>query len=153
MNIPVIIALVLLMMYAGVAPARVDTLKGTDAIEDCVIYGYQNCDGEITGEDCRRYNTGDLRTFSVGNTALNRHRALLRFPGWNESIGDSSTLLIYCRHEDDSHDRRLFLYPVTGHFYEGTEAAGLIGDYPDPDSGATWNHAWLDVGDADSSSW
>jgi hypothetical protein len=45
------------------------------------------------------------------------------------------------------------LYPVISRFFEGTEAAFNVGDYPDPDSGATWYHSWLDVGDNDSSTW
>lgn len=134
--------------------AAVDTLKGTSDIEDCIIYSWPDCNGEIADEDCRRYNAGSITNLQVGSSGTNRdRRALLRLPGWDETMPDSSKLLLYCKGEADDADRKIFLYPVATQFFEGTELSYNLGDYPDPDSGATWNHAWLDVGDADSSNW
>jgi hypothetical protein len=138
----------------SIVSARVDTLKGTADIEDCIIYSWENCNGEIVGEDCRRYNAGAVTNLQVGNSDVSRERrALIIFPGWDGTMPDSSKLLLYCKGEADTYDRRIFLYPVTKKFFEGTELSYNLGDYPDPDSGATWNHAWLDVGDRDSSNW
>ncbi len=135
-------------------PAAVDTLKGTSDIEDCTIYSWANCNSEITGEDCRRYNSGSITSLQVGVSGVStERRTLLSLPGWDRTMPDSSKLLLYCKGEADGVDRKIFLYPVTTQFYEGTELSYNLGDYPDPDSGATWNHAWLDVGDGDSSVW
>ncbi len=134
--------------------AAVDTLKGTSAVEDCIIYSWADCNGEITGEDCRRYNAGSITNLQVGNSeAVRERRALLWLPGWDGTLPDSSKLLLYCKGEIDAADRKVFLYPVTTQSFEGTELSYNLGDYPTPDSGATWNHAWLDVGDGDSSNW
>jgi hypothetical protein len=136
------------------ALAAVDTLKGASDIEDCIIYSWADCNGEITGEDCRRYNAGSITNLQVGNSELGRERrALLWLPGWDGTLPDSSKLLLYCKGEVDAADRKIFLYPVTTQFFEGTELSYNLGDYPDPDSGATWNHAWLDVGAGDSLNW
>ncbi|MFH2050152.1 MAG: hypothetical protein ABIJ12_11955 [bacterium] len=133
--------------------AAVDTLKGTSDIEDCTVYSYADCNSEASGEDCRRYNSGGIIQLRIGNTFANSHRALVKIPGWDQTIPDSSKFMIYCVYESDAYDRNFFLYPVTTRFYEGTESSALIGNYPDPDSGATWNHAWLDVGNGDSLNW
>jgi len=148
-----ILPLLIGMILTNVSLAAVDTLKGTTDIEDCLIYGYADCNAEITGEDCRRYNAGGLGSFVVGVMGVSNHRTLFKVPGWNGVVPDSSKFLIYCRSEDDTVDRKIFLYPITTLFFEGNENAALTGDYPDPDSGATWNHAWLDVGDLDSANW
>jgi len=142
------------MFLVSLVSARVDTLKGTSDIEDCVIYSWADCNSEITGEDCRRYNAGAITNLQVGNSDVSRERrALIIIPGWDGTMPDSSKLQLYCKGETDANDRRIFLYPVTTQFFEGTELSYNLGDYPDPDSGATWNHAWLDVGDGDSSNW
>lgn len=133
--------------------SAVDTLKGTSDIEDCTIYSYSDCDSETSGEDCRRYNSGGIVQIRIGNTFANSHRALVKIPGWDQALPDSSKFMIYCIYESDYTDRNFFLYPLTSPFFEGTESSVLIGGYPDPDSGATWNHAWLDVGDGDSLNW
>ena len=133
--------------------ADVDTLKGTSDIEDCTIYSYEDCDSETSGEDCRCYNSGGMIQLRIGNSFSESHRVLARVPGWDETIPDSSKFMIYCIYESDAVDRKIFLYPITTHFYEGTESEALIGNYPDPDSGATWNHAYLDIGDGDSLNW
>ncbi len=136
------------------APAAVDTLKDTTEIEDCVIYAFSNCNPEVFGEDCRRYNSGGVTSLTCGNTRPdNLRRILLAVPGYDGSPPDSAELLLFCHSESDTLDRRLFAYPLTREFYEGSEVLFGIGNYPDPDSGATWNHAWLDDGDNDSLSW
>jgi len=146
----------MILMLCGLtaicARAGVDTLKGTANIEDAVIYSWEDCDRETTGEDCRRYNAGNLTLLPIGNTAAgNERRVLFRLPGWDGVLPDSSKLLIYCTSESDGVDRKLFLYPLTVRIYEGSEVKYNLGDYPDPDSGVTWYHAYLDVGDGDSS--
>jgi hypothetical protein len=151
-----VIHILMLLIVAPLshAPAAVDTLKGTSAIEDCIIYSWADCNGEITGEDCRRYNAGSITNLQVGNSDAGRERrALLWLPGWDGTVPDSSKLLLYCKGEMDAADRKIFLYPVTTQCFEGTELSYNLGDYPDPDSGATWMHAWLDVGNGDSSNW
>jgi hypothetical protein len=136
------------------ALAAVDTLKGTSDIEDCIIYSWADCNSEIYDEDCRRYNAGSITNLQVGvSGAARERRALLKLPGWDETMPDSSKLLLYHKGGADTADRKIFLYPVTTQFYEGSELSYNLGDYPDPDSGATWYHAWLDVGDGDSSNW
>lgn len=143
-----------ILVPACAVVAAVDTLKGTWDIEDCIIYSWENCNSEITGEDCRRYNAGSITNLQVGISGTNRERrALFILPGWNGTMPDSSKLLLYHKGGADTVARKIFLYPVTTQFFEGTELAYNLGDYPDPDSGATWNHAWLDVGDGDSSNW
>ncbi len=141
------------LLLTAVAHAAIDTLKGTTDIEDCLIYGYADCNAEEIGEDCRRYNAGGVSSMSIGKMDVYPHRVIVRLPGWNGIVPDSSKFLVYCRSEDDTLDRKIFLYPLTTRFFEGNENAALIGDYPNPDSGATWNHAWLDVGDLDSANW
>ncbi len=143
-----------LIALACGSPAAVDTLKGTSDIEDCVIYSWANCNSEINGEDCRRYNAGSTTNLQVGVSGVVRERrALLKLPGWDGTIPDSSKLLLYHKGGADSADRKIFIYPVTTRFYEGSEFSYNLGDYPNPDSGATWHHAWLDTGDGDSSNW
>jgi len=132
----------------------VATLKGTLDVEDCIIYSWADCNSEIYDEDCRRYNAGSITNLQVGISGPGwERRALLKLPGWDEKMPDSSKLLLYLKGEADATDRRIFLYPVTTPFFEGSELSWNLGDYPDPDSGATWYHAWLDVGDSDSSNW
>ncbi len=133
--------------------AGIDTLKGTSDIEDGMIYGYEDCDGEALGEDCRRYNAGGVPFMAVGTRSLGPHRTLISFPGWDGTVPDSAKLLLFCLLEDDPVDRQVFVYPLTAPFIEGTEDVAYVGHYPDPDSGVTWNHAWLDVGDNDSLLW
>ncbi|MFQ5500333.1 MAG: hypothetical protein ACE5FH_11750 [Candidatus Zixiibacteriota bacterium] len=136
------------------APAAVDTLRDTSDIGDTHIYNYADCFSEQQGENCRRYNAGSIANLRIGNSSVSKpHRALFTIPGWNDTIPDSSEFLIYCFAESDAADRKIFLYPVTTAFFVGTELASGVGDYPDPDSGVTWNHAWLDVGDSDSLLW
>ncbi len=143
---------VVLPIYSTLAD--VDTLKGTSDIEDCIIYSWEDCNVEIADEDCRRYNSGLISNLSVGNSGVMwQRRSLIMLPGWNDTLPDSSKLLLYCKTEADANDRKIFLYPVTKQIFEGSEIAYNLGDYPDPDSGATWNHSWLDVGDGDSSNW
>lgn len=142
------------LLIASVAAAAVDTLRGTSAIEDGIIYSWANCNIDVTGEDCRRYNAGAITYIQIGAAeAGEERRALLRVPGFNGVLPDSSKLLLYCFGEVDAGDRKIFAYPVTRRFFEGTELAYNIGDYPNPDSGVTWNHAYLDVGAGDSSNW
>jgi len=132
--------------------AGVGTLKGTTDIEDAVVYSWADCDGESSGEECRRYNTGNLILLPVGNNDAGQgHNVFFRLPGWDGVLPDSSKLQVYCRYERDAGDRKLFLYPLTVRIYEGNEEKYNVGDYPEPDSGVTWNHAYLDVGDGDSS--
>lgn len=135
-------------------PAAVDTLKGTANIEETIIYSWEDCNPEVSGEDCRRYNAGNVVNIGCGNTGPSYERRLLFMtPGWDETIPDSSELKLYSHLEIDTTDRDIFLYPLTTRFYEGNENAYNRGDYPNPDSGATWNHAYLDVGDGDSTDW
>lgn len=143
-----------LTVPAGNIVATVDTLKGTQDIEDCVIYSWADCNTEVNDEDCRRYNSGSITNLQAGLSGVNAEcRSLLKLPGWDGAVPDSSKLLLYCKGETDGADRKFFLYPLTTQFLEGTELLYNTGDYPDPDSGATWNHIWLDVGDGDSSVW
>ena len=155
MKVRVVCSIILgLTALACSSPAAVDTLKGTSDIEDCIIYSYANCNDEIQGEDCRRYNAGSITNLQVGISGVGaERRALLKIPGWDETIPDSSKLMLYLKGEVDATDRKIFLYPVTTPFFEGSELSWNLGNYPDPDSGATWYHAWLDVGDGDSSNW
>ncbi len=145
--------IIILVLFPFIISAGVDTLKSTSDIEDCTIYSFEDCDSETSGEDCRRYNSGGMVQLRIGRTMANSHRSLVRIPGWDETIPDSSKFLFYCIYESDIVDRKFILYPITTDFYEGTESEALIGNYPDPDSGATWNHAYLDVGDSDSLNW
>ena len=147
-----IVTLLLLLIPVSI-PAEVDTLKGISDIEDGTIYSFEDCDNETSGENCLRYNSGGMIQLRIGNNLEESHRVLVRIPGWDETIPDSSKFMIYCIYESDVADRKFFLYPITTRFYEGSESEALIGNYPDPDSGATWNHAWLDVGDGDSLNW
>lgn len=147
-----VMALMLCGLTSICVRAGVDTLKSTADIEDAVIYSYENCDRESSGEDCRRFNAGGLTLLPIGNTSAGEERrALFRLPGWDGVMPDSSKFLLYCTSESDAVDRKLFLYPLTVRIYEGNEVQFNLGDYPDPDSGVTWYHAYLDVGDGDSS--
>jgi len=132
----------------------VDTLQDTSEVNDAIIYNYENCTSEVQGEDCRRYNGGKVVNLGIGSIGISTsRRALFSFPGWDGSVPDSAFLDVYCSAENDATDRKFFVYPLTSAFIEGTEATYGVGDYPDPDSGATWNHSWLDVGDSDSLNW
>jgi len=133
--------------------ARVDTIKGAANVEDALIYGYPTCDPEAYLEDCRRYNAGGVGRLSVGEDGIDECRGLISLPGWDGLMPDSSTLLLYCCEEADAADRRVFLYPLSRSFIVGTENVNDVGAYPVSDSGVTWNHAWLDIGDADSLLW
>lgn len=136
------------------ALATVDTLRDTSDIEDCIIYNYNACNSEVGGEDCHRYNSGGVINLGVGQISTGKNRRIVcRIPGWAGTIPDSSRLEIFCSSESDAIDRKIFLYPLTVRFFEGSEASYGVGDYPDPDSGVTWNHAYLDVGDGDSLNW
>ncbi len=149
-----IIVLLFLLRWSPCAGVHVDTLKSTSEIKDAVIYSFEGCVAEVSGEDCRRYNAGGIPNLYAGLSGQGRERrSLLRFPGWDGSIPDSAELYLYCWYEYDNVDRRIFAYPVTRRFHAGTEAMYNAGDYPDPDSGVTWYHAWLDVGDTDSLNW
>ena len=154
MTARVLIAMGLLSLCQLSAVAGVDTLKGTAAIQDCIVYSWEDCNAEIFGEDCRRFNGGGVINMGVGNSCAScERRVLFQMPGWDGTIPDSSEFRIYCYVAASPLWRRLFLYPLTKAFYEGDENSYNLGYYPEPDSGATWRHAWLDVGDADSLSW
>lgn len=154
MRTVIVIALVLAFLIVGDVTARVDTLSDTSEVRDCVVYSYENCNSDVEGEDCRRYNGGGVTNMGVGSSGPSRsRRVLMQFPGWNGVMPDSSDVKVFCINENDSLDRRVFLYPLTSRFFEGSEAAYTVGDYPETDSGATWLHSWLDVGDGDSALW
>jgi len=137
-----------------VAPFRaVDTLSDTSDIYDAVLYNYANCDGDVVGEDCFRYNAGGLYTGRVGTAGGNFSTIVMSFPGWDGVVPDSSELVLYCLGENATTDKDLICYPLTTAFIEGNELKSNAGDYPNPDSGVTWNHAYLDDGDADSLNW
>ncbi len=132
----------------------VDTLQDTSEVNDAIIYNYENCTSELQGEDCRRFNGGRVINMGIGSVGIGANRrVLISFPGWDGSVPDSAFLDVYCSGENDALDRKFFVYPLTTAFIEGTEATYGVGDYPYPDSGTTWNHSWLDVGDSDSLSW
>ena len=134
--------------------ARVDTLKDSTDVEDCLIYSYENCDAEETGENCRRFNGGGVLNMGVGNYgSTDEKRVLFKLPGWNDTIPDSSELKVYCYLQSSILPRYLIACPLTRETFEGTENLHNLGYYPDPDSGGTWLHAYLDVGDADSVNW
>jgi hypothetical protein len=142
-----------IMLVTG-ASARVDTLKDTSDIEDCLLYSYVNCDPEVTGEDCQRFNGGRVLNMGVGNgVCCDELRVVFKLPGWNDTISDSSELKVYCYLQSNFLSRQLIAYPLTRETFEGSENTHNLGDYPDPDSGATWLHAYLDVGAGDSVSW
>jgi len=148
------ILVAIMLLAAPTAWGVVDTLKDTSEVVDCFIYSWESCNPEEFGEDCRRFNAGGIAGAPVGKTAgIQERRMLFALPGWNDTIPDSSELLVYCFFETDTVDRRIFLYPLTRQFYEGSEVDYNLGNYPDPDSGATWLHAYLDDGDADSVMW
>ena len=143
-----------LMCASGFSAVVVDTLKGTSDVQDCAIYSYADCDAEASGENCQRYNGGNVYNLGTGYTATDeRRRTLIMLPGWDGTVPDSSEFKVYCKLERDTQDRTMLLYPVTTRWYEGEEVQNGVGDYPDPDSGATWLHAYLDVGDGDSVNW
>jgi hypothetical protein len=134
--------------------ARVDTLKDTLDVEDCLIYSNSNCDPEETGEDCQRFNGGNVVNVGVGMYGSSaERRVLFMLPGWNDTIPDSSELMVYCYIQSSILSRYLIAYPLTQEIFEGSENRHNLGYYPDPDSGATWLHAYLDDGDADSVNW
>ncbi len=147
------IATVLVLILARPALSFVDTLRGESEIEDATLYGYTNCDLERQFEDCRRYNSGSAPALKIGNADLGSHVAVMRFPTLAGDMPDSAALLLYCVEERDTVDRRLFAYPLVRDFIEGDESMNYIGNYPKPDSGVTWRHAYLDVGDLDSLNW
>lgn len=148
------LAIAALIMGCTSVSARVDTLKDTSDVEDCLIYSFSNCDPEETGEDCQRFNGGRVINMGVGNGGCcDEQRVVFKLPGWNDIIPDSSELKVYCYIESHFLSRQLFAYPLTQETFEGSENSHNLGDYPDPDSGATWLHAYLDVGDGDSVSW
>ncbi|MDF1544478.1 MAG: hypothetical protein P1R58_05180 [bacterium] len=147
------LVLLFLILYC---PARgmVDTLRDTSEINDALIFDYENCTSELQGEDCRRFNGGKVINLGVGTVSVGaQRRALFSWPGWDGSVPDSAFFEVYISSENDTQDRKLFVYPLTTAFIEGTESTYGIGNYPDPDSGVTWNHAWLDDGDSDSLNW
>ncbi len=121
---------------------------------DAVIYSWSDCNGEVTGEDCRRYNGGGVYNMGVGllGSAQDR-RILFRLTGWDGVVPDSSEFKVYCYVQSSILQRRIFLYPLTTPFIAGNEAAYGLGDYPNPDSGVTWLHRYLDTGDGDSLLW
>jgi len=138
----------------GAAQARVDTLKDTTDFDDCLIYSNIDCDPEEAGEDCRRFNGGRVLNVGVGMYGSSaERRVLFKLPGWNDTIPDSSELKVYCFIQSSVLSRYLIAYPLTREAFEGTENRHNLGYYPDPDSGGTWLHAYLDDGDADSVSW
>ena len=142
------------IIAATTASARVDTLKDTSDVEDCLLYSYVNCDPEFYDENCQRYNGGRVINMGVGNYGCcDELRVVFKLPGWNDTIPDSSELKIYCYIQSGILSRQLIAYPLIRETFEGSENAHNLGDYPDPDSGATWLHAYLDVGDGDSVSW
>lgn len=148
------LAVVALIVGATTVSARVDTLKDTSDVEDCLIYSYSNCDPEVSGEDCQRFNGGRVINMGVGNGGCcDELRVVFKLPGWNDTIPDSSELKVYCYIENGVLPRWLIAYPLTRETFEGNENNHNLGDYPNPDSGATWLHAYLDVGDGDSVSW
>ena len=77
----------------------------------------------------------------------------MSLPGWDGILPDSSELKIFCYVQLSIILRKLIIYPLSASFFEGDEDAYGIGNYPNPDSGVTWNHRWLDTGDADSLNW
>ena len=148
------LALFCILIIPSVSLAAVDTLKGVSDVGDCVIYSWAACNGEVSGEDCRRYNAGGTTTMGAGSPDIgDLKHSLIVLPGWNDSLPDSSRFGVFCILETDANDRKIFLYPLTTQTFVGKESSYNIGDYPDPDSGATWNHAYLDVGDGDSVNW
>lgn len=142
------------IVLSAAVSARVDTLKDTSDFEDCVMYSQVSCNPEETGENCQRYNGGGTQNMGIGNSACcDEQRVLFWLPGWNDTIPDSSEMRVYCYVEVGSHSRWLIAYPLTRESFEGDENGYGIGYYPEPDSGATWLHAYLDVGDGDSLNW
>jgi len=134
--------------------AAVDTLRDTSDVVDAVIYSWSDCNPETVGEDCRRYNGGRVVNMGVGNQGFDlERRIVVSLPGWDGTVPDSSHFLIYCYTQLNSTPRNILMYPLTSPFLEGNESAYGLGDYPDPDSGATWMHRYLDYGQADSASW
>jgi hypothetical protein len=90
----------------------------------------------------------------VGNIGCcDELRVAFKLPGWNDTIPDSSELKVYCYVQSSVLQRHLIAYPLIRETFEGSENKHNLGDYPDPDSGATWLHAYLDVGDGDSVIW
>jgi len=147
------LAVLVLPGWFSMAAAGADTLKSQVEIIDGTIYSWKNCNSEVYGENCQRYNAGGVRNLGVGRVGDDERRSIFGVPGWDGVMPDSSHLLLYCKAENDSNNRRVFIYPLTAGFIEGSELAWGWGDYPDPDSGVTWLHAWLDTGDRDSCGW
>jgi len=148
------LCLVGLLLSNQVARGAADTLRDTSDIDDTFIYSWEACNPEIYGENCRRFNAGKVVSAYVGKTVgVREYRMLLDLPGWDGDVPDSAVFKVYCAYESDVQDRRIMAYPLTQAFIEGTENDYSIGNYPNPDSGATWLHAYLDDGDHDSVSW
>lgn len=153
MRLPVLI-MVIWLLTLTTPRAAVDTLKGTSDMVDAVVYSWSDCNGEISGENCLRYNGGGVYNMGVGLLGSSQdRRVLVHVPGWDGSLPDSSEFKVYCYVQSGILQRRIFLYPLTSPFIVGNESAYGLGDYPDPDSGVTWLHRYLDAGDADSLSW
>ncbi len=143
-----------LLLCSQVVLGAADTLRDTSDIDDAFIYSWEGCNPEVYGEDCRRYNAGGVINATVGKTAgIKWSRLLCALPGWDGEVPDSAVFKVYCKYETDALDRRIMAYPLTRAFVEGTEFDYVIGNYPNPDSGATWLHAYLDDGDGDSLLW
>ena len=131
-----------------------DTLKDTSDIDDAFIYSWEGCNPDVFDEDCRRYNAGRVVNSTVGKTAgIKESRMVCALPGWDGEVPDSAVFKVYCTYETDALDRRIMAYPLTRAFIEGTELDWNLGNYPNPDSGTTWLHAYLDDGDSDSVLW
>ena len=149
-----LVLIVLALFPFSRAHAAVDTLKGTSDMVDAVIYSWSDCNSEVTGENCLRYNGGGVYNMGVGLLGSSQDRRVVcRITGWSGALPDSSEFKVYCYVQSGVLQRRLFLYPLTSPFLVGDEAAYGIGDYPDPDSGVTWLHRYLDAGDGDSLLW
>jgi hypothetical protein len=148
------VVLAVLFLGGTAAWCSVDTLKDTSDIYDTYIYSWVSCNQEIFNENCLRFNAGAVVNATVGKIAgLNETRMLLSLPGWDGVVPDSAVLRVYCSYEKDALVRRIMAYPLTRAFSEGSENDYNTGTYPDPDSGATWLHAYLDDGDDDSVLW
>lgn len=136
----------------GGGAVMVDTLSDTSEVYDAFLTAYTSCNPEVTGENCLRYNKGGTEFGWMGASGLNMEYMVMSLPGWDQTMPDSSELWLYCNYEPVTTDKSFACYPLTASFIEGTEAANY-GDYPDPDSGVTYNHRYLDDGVPDSLSW
>lgn len=129
-----------------------DTVQGED-IWDAMIFGEESCDGELEGEDCRKYNHGGKTWAAAGNWTYGKTRTLIRDASGKAIANlDSAHFGIYVHDVHDDNSRNLVIYAVSDSlspWIEGKEYAEQNA-YPRDSCGVTWIHTQLDSNDLGS---